>query len=99
MTRTEMLDPRWSRSKWIINFSTGEDTGQRLRNSEAECYTTLNFFYKKLFYKKVSLNIGKNLRKSEENSEAQNTVLTRNLRNYQAEIRQITQLDTDFIDI
>ena len=39
MTRTEMLNPRWSRSKWIINFSTGEDTGQRLRNSEAECYT------------------------------------------------------------
>ena len=39
MTRTDMLNPRWSRSKWIINFSTGEDTGQRLRNSEAECYT------------------------------------------------------------
>ena len=39
MRRTEMLNPRWSRSKWIINFSTGEDTGQRLRNSEAECYT------------------------------------------------------------
>ena len=39
MRRTKMLNPRWSRSKWIINFSTGEDTGQRLRNSEAECYT------------------------------------------------------------
>ena len=39
MRRTEMLNPRWSRSKWIFNFSTGEDTGQRLRNSEAECYT------------------------------------------------------------
>ena len=40
------------------------------------------FFYKKLFYKKASLNIGKNLRKSQENSEAQNTVLARNLRKY-----------------
>ena len=39
MTRTEMVNPRWSRSKWIINFSTGEDTGLRLRNSEAVCYT------------------------------------------------------------
>ena len=36
MRRTDMLNPRWSR---IINFSTGEDTGSRLRNSDAECYT------------------------------------------------------------
>ena len=55
--------------------------------------------YYTLFYKKASLNIGKNLRKSEEKSEAQNTELTRNLRKYQAEIRQIPQLDTNFINI
>ena len=24
---------------WIINFRTGEDTGPRLRNSAAECFT------------------------------------------------------------
>ena len=62
-------------------------------------YNTLFFFYKKLFYKKAILNIGKNLRKSQENSEAQNTVQSRNLRKYQDEIRQITQLDTNFINI
>ena len=39
MRRTEMLRARWSRSKWIINFRTGEDTGPRLRNSAAECFT------------------------------------------------------------
>ena len=39
MRRTKMLRARRSRSKWIIIFRTGEDTGQRLRNSEAECYT------------------------------------------------------------
>ena len=39
MRRTEMLRVRWSRSKWIINFLTREDTGQRLRNSLAECFT------------------------------------------------------------
>ena len=30
---------RWSRSKWIINFPTGEDTSPRLRNSVAKCFT------------------------------------------------------------
>ena len=39
MRRTEMLRDRWSRSKWIINFRTEEDTGPRLRNSAAECFT------------------------------------------------------------
>ena len=39
MRRTEMLRARCSRSKWIINFPTGEDTGPRLRNSVAECFT------------------------------------------------------------
>ena len=34
-----MLRVRWSRSKWIINFLTREVTGQRLRNSVAECIT------------------------------------------------------------
>ena len=39
MRRTEMLRARWSRSKWIINFPTGKDTGPRLRNSVAKCFT------------------------------------------------------------
>ena len=39
MRRTEMLRTRWSRSKWIINFPTGEDTGPRLRNSVAKWFT------------------------------------------------------------
>ena len=39
MRRTEMLRSRGSRSKWIINFPMGEDTGPRLRNSIAECFT------------------------------------------------------------
>ena len=30
MRRTEMLMARWSRSKWIIIFPTGEDIGQDL---------------------------------------------------------------------
>ena len=34
-----MLRARWSRSKWIINYPIGEDTGQRLRNSVAKCFT------------------------------------------------------------
>ena len=38
MRRTEMSMPRRSRSKWIIDFPTGEDTGQRLRNSVSECF-------------------------------------------------------------
>ena len=39
MRRTEMFRARWSRSEWIINFPTGEDTGPTLRNSVAECFT------------------------------------------------------------
>ena len=38
MRRAEMLKARWSRSKWIINFRTGEDAGPRLRNSAAEYF-------------------------------------------------------------
>ena len=38
MGRTEMLRARWSRSKWIINFPTGEDTGPRLKSSVPECF-------------------------------------------------------------
>ena len=34
-----ILIARWSRSKWIINYPTGEDTGPRLRNSVAKCFT------------------------------------------------------------
>ena len=44
MRRTKMLRARRSRSKWIIIFRTGEDTGQRLRNSVAECFTIDAFF-------------------------------------------------------
>ena len=44
MRRTEMLRARGSRSKWIVNFPTGEDTGPRLRNSVAECFTIDAFF-------------------------------------------------------
>ena len=33
-----MLKDRWSSSKWTINFTTREDTGQRLRNSVAEYF-------------------------------------------------------------
>ena len=42
-----MLRARWSKSKWIINFPTGKDTGPRLRNSVAKCFTidALNFLY------------------------------------------------------
>ena len=39
MRRTEMLRARWSRSMWIINIPTGENTGPRLGNSVAECFT------------------------------------------------------------
>ena len=39
MRRTEMLRARWSKSKWIIDVPTGEDTGLRLRNSVAKCFT------------------------------------------------------------
>ena len=39
MRGTEILRARWSRSKWIINFPIGEDTGPRHRNSVAECFT------------------------------------------------------------
>ena len=39
MRRTEMLRARWSKSKWIINLPTGKDTGPRLRNSVAKCFT------------------------------------------------------------
>ena len=39
MRRTEMLRARLPRSKWIINFQTGEDSGPRLKNSVAECFT------------------------------------------------------------
>ena len=41
--RTQMLRAEWSRSKWITNFPTGEDAGQRLRN-EAE-YLTVDKFH------------------------------------------------------
>ena len=44
MRRTKMLRARRSRSKWIIIFRTGEDTGQRLRNSVAESFTIDAFF-------------------------------------------------------
>ena len=44
MRRTKMLRARRSRSKWIIIFLTGEDTGQRLRNSVVECFTIDAFF-------------------------------------------------------
>ena len=39
-----MLRARRSRSKWIIIYWTWEDTGQRLRNSVAECFTIYAFF-------------------------------------------------------
>ena len=47
MRRTEMLRARWSRDKWIINFPKREDTGPRLRNSMAECFSldTSSFLY------------------------------------------------------
>ena len=57
------------------------------------------FLYKKLFYKKVSLNIGENLRKSSKIVRLRIRILTRNLRKYKTEIRQITPLDTNFIKI
>ena len=41
---------------------------------------TLFLFYKKLFYKKPSLDIGKNPRKSLENSEAQKTDTNKKLK-------------------
>ena len=44
MRRTKMLRARRLRSKWIIIFRTGEDTGQRLRNSVADCFTIDAFF-------------------------------------------------------
>ena len=44
MRKTKMLRARRSRSKWIIFFWTGEDTGQRLRNSVTECFTIDAFF-------------------------------------------------------
>jgi len=44
MRRTKMLRARRSRSKWIIIFRTGEDTGQRLRNSVAESFIIDAFF-------------------------------------------------------
>ena len=39
MRRAEMLMARWSRSKCVINFPTGEETGPRLGNSVAECFS------------------------------------------------------------
>ena len=41
---------------------------------------TLFFFYKKLFYKKPSLDIGKNLIKCSENSKAQKTDTNKKLK-------------------
>ena len=41
---------------------------------------TFIWFYKKLFYKKLSLDIGKNLRKSSENSEAEKTDTNKKLK-------------------
>ena len=40
-----MLMAMWSRRKWILNFPTGEDAGQRLRTELVECVTvdTSNF--------------------------------------------------------
>ena len=34
-----MLMAKWSRRKWILNFPTGEDAGQRLRTELVEFVT------------------------------------------------------------
>ena len=47
----------------------------------------------------MTLSIGKNLRKSYKNSEAQRHVLTRKLRKFQAEKGQITPVCTNIIKI
>ena len=57
--RTQMLRADWSRSKWIINFPTGVEAGQRLRNEEK--YLTVDVTSFLLLWSTLSQNPGRRI--------------------------------------